>query len=122
MRPLSLRTWGRILTENGEIVPFLNKQPCISVIFIPKTAFRIGRPFLYLRSRNLILLTFRFLPPFYLSPLIEPGEKTLAKSVVKNVCSKKEIESLVSQSIPRLLCAALYLPKWTGKRNKLVYQ
>ena len=39
MRPLSLRTWGRILTENGEIIPFLNKQPCISVIFIPKNSF-----------------------------------------------------------------------------------
>ena len=81
MRPLSLRTWGRILTENGEIVPFLNKQPCISVIFIPKNSFPNRKAVFVSALEKPDTIDF----PVFAAFLPQPPDRTRRKSLSKIV-------------------------------------
>lgn len=81
MRPLSLRAWGRILTENGEIIPFLNKQPCISVIYIPKNSFPNRKAVFVSALEKPDTIDF----PVFAAFLPQPPDRTRRKSLSKIV-------------------------------------
>lgn len=99
MRPLSLRTWGRILTENGEIIPFLNKQPCISVIFIPKNSFPNRKAVFVSALEKPDIIDF----PFFASFLPQPPDRTRRKNL-----GQKRCEKCVQQKGNRIACFAKY--------------
>lgn len=121
MRPLSLRTWGRILTENGEIIPFLNKQPCISVIFIPKNSFPNRKAVFVSALEKPDIIDF----PVFAAFLPQPPDRTRRKSLGKKRCEKcvqqkgNRIACFVKYPEASMRCAVFAEMDWEAKQTGL---